>query len=97
MRKVSLIYLSAGARGEPANALNLATGSDEHALHQVVAETEPCPAAVEVALAGQGSAECTDATSEQADGHDAAGAPRRHRTVELRAGTCECGIAAHTS
>ena len=40
-----------------------------------VAEAQPGPAAVEVALAGQGSAECTDAASDQADGHNAAGAP----------------------
>ena len=73
------------------------TGIDAHPLHEV-AEGQPGPAAVQVAVTGQGSAQCTDAASEQADGHDAAGAPRHHRTVELRAvprGTLECGIAAH--
>ena len=75
------------------------TGIDAHPLHEV-AEGQPGPAAVQVAVTGQGSAQCTDATSEQADGYDAAGAPRRHRTVELRAvprGTHECGIAAHAT
>ena len=52
---------------------------------------EPGAPAVEVAVAGQGSAQCTDAAGKQADSHYAAGALPPNCQAESCA---ECGIAA---